>query len=63
MDSQNGICNIPNAHAYSIIAVFNITAANGTIIPALMVRNPWGTCNKRYCYNQTLRANDTIWTS
>jgi hypothetical protein len=42
-DTENGVCNIPNSHAYSLLAVFNLTAANGTIIPALMIRNPWGT--------------------
>ena len=59
-DSTNNICNIPNGHAYSIIAVFNITATNGTLVPALMVRNPWGSCGSA-CYNGTLRANDTFW--
>jgi hypothetical protein len=30
LDSTNNICNIPYGHAYSILAVFNILAANGT---------------------------------
>jgi hypothetical protein len=30
LDSTNNICNIPFGHAYSILAVFNILAANGT---------------------------------
>ena len=32
-DSTNNICNIANGHAYSILAVFNITATNGTLLP------------------------------
>jgi len=42
--------------------VFNITATNGTLIPVLMVRNPWGTCGSA-CYNLTLKATDTFWTA
>ena len=61
-DSTNNVCNIANGHAYSIIAVFNITATNGTVIPALMIRNPWGTCGTA-CYNGTLNTNDTFWTA
>jgi Calpain family cysteine protease len=61
-DTESGICNIPNGHAYSIIAVFNLTAPNGTVIPALMLRNPWGHCSNN-CYNQTLNSNDKFWTS
>ena len=49
-DSTNNACNIPYDHAFSIIAVFNIIATNGTLIPSLMVRNPWGTCGSS-CYN------------
>ena len=36
------VCNIPYGHAYSILAVFSLTASNGTVYPVLMVRNPWG---------------------
>ena len=61
-DSTNNICNISNGHAYSVLAAFNITAKNGTLIPALMVRNPWGTCGGA-CYNGTLNATDTFWTT
>jgi hypothetical protein len=61
-DTTNNICNIAFGHAYSILAVFNITATNGTLLPALMIRNPWGTCGNG-CYNGTLNANDTFWTT
>ena len=61
-DSTNNICNISNQHAYSILSVFNITATNGTKIPVLMIRNPWGSCGSA-CYNGTLKSSDTFWTS
>ena len=41
-DTTYNICNIACGHAYSILAVFNISAANGTVYPVIMVRNPWG---------------------
>jgi hypothetical protein len=50
IDSTYNICNIPYGHAYSILAVFNISAANGTVYPVLMIRNPWGYVS----YNQSL---------
>jgi hypothetical protein len=43
-DTTNNFCNIANRHAYSILAAFNIKASNGALIPALMIRNPWGKC-------------------
>ena len=52
-DTTGNICNISNGHAYSVLAVFNLTASNGTVIPALMIRNPWGTCGS-LCYNGSL---------
>jgi Calpain family cysteine protease len=61
-DTTNNICNIAFGHAYSILAVFNITATNGTLLPVLMIRNPWGTCGSA-CYNGTLNAKDTFWTT
>ena len=61
-DTSNNICNISNSHAYSLLAVFNITATNGTKIPVLMIRNPWGTCGSS-CYNGTLKSTDTFWTA
>ena len=61
-DKTPNVCNIPNGHAFSVISVFNITATNGTLIPALMIRNPWGTCGTN-CYNGTLWTNDTFWTA
>jgi hypothetical protein len=42
-----------------LIAGFNLTAPNGTVIPAIMLRNPWG----NVAYNLTLNENDTFWTS
>jgi len=44
------------------LAVFNITATNGTLLPALMIRNPWGTCGTS-CYNGTLNSTDAFWTT
>lgn len=61
-DTSKNICNISNSHAYSLLAVFNITATNGTKIPVLMIRNPWGTCGSS-CYNGTLKSTDTFWTA
>ena len=61
-DSTNNVCNIANGHAYSIIAVFNITATNGTLIPSLMVRNPWGKCLSS-CYSLFLKSTDEFWTT
>lgn len=52
-------CNIAYGHAYSMVTAFNVTAANGTVIPALILRNPWGTV----AYNLTLNPNDTFWTT
>lgn len=52
-DKTNNVCNISFGHAYSVLAVFNITASNGTLIPSLMIRNPWGSCGTA-CYNNTL---------
>lgn len=52
-------CNIAYGHAYSMVGAFNLTAANGTVIPTLILRNPWGTV----AYNLTLNPNDTFWTS
>jgi Calpain family cysteine protease len=54
--------NIPYSHAYSIIAVFNIKASNGTQIPVFMIRNPWGTCGNS-CYNGLLNSLDPFWTT
>ena len=61
-DTTNNVCNIPNRHAYSILAAFNIKASDGTLIPALMIRNPWGKCSTN-CYNGTLASTDKFWTT
>ena len=50
-------CNIAYGHAYSIVTAFNVTAANGTIIPALILGNPWGTM----AYNITFNPKYTFW--
>ena len=41
-DTTNNVCNLPNGHAYSLISAFELKAINGTIIQAVMVRNPHG---------------------
>ena len=51
------LCNIAYGHAYSVIAAFSLTAANGTVIPAMMIRNPWGTV----AYNLSLSSSDALW--
>ena len=53
------LCNIPNNHALSILAVFNLTSSNGTVYPVLMIRNPWGTVS----YNKAFYQADSFWTS
>ena len=60
-DTQKGACNIALGHVYSILAVFNILATDGTKIPVLMIRNPWGSCFDK-CYNGPLNSNDAFWT-
>jgi hypothetical protein len=52
-------CGIAFGHAYSLVTAFNVTAANGTVISAFILRNPWGTV----AYNLTLNPNDTFWTT
>jgi hypothetical protein len=59
LDKTLNQCNIAYGHAYSMVTAFNVTAANGTVIPALILRNPWGTV----AYNLTLNPNDTFWTT
>jgi hypothetical protein len=44
------------------LAAFNITNTNGTLLPVLMIRNPWGKCGSS-CYNGTMKATDTFWTT
>ena len=50
-------CNIAYGHANSMVTAFNVTAANGTIIPVLILVNPWGTV----AYNITINPKDTFW--
>ena len=57
--SGYNICNITNNFAYSVLQVFNLTLANGTVIKATMFRNP----QEFVYYNQSLSANDPVWTS
>ena len=56
-DKTMNPCNIAYGHAYSVIAAFSLTATNGTVIPAMMIRNPWGTVS----YNLSLSSSDAIW--
>ena len=56
-DKTMNLCNIAYGHAYSVIAAFSLTAANGTVIPAMMIRNPWGTV----AYNLSLSSSDALW--
>jgi hypothetical protein len=53
------VCNLPCNHAYSVLAAFNFTVSNGTIVQAVMARNPWGSVG----YNGSLSSKDTIWTN
>lgn len=46
------------SHAYSLIAVFNMTDAAGTVHEMYMIRNPWGSNN----YNYTWYHGDSNWT-
>ena len=58
-DQSKNICKIPYGHAYTLMATFVLTPANGAAIQAVMVRNPWGTAT----YNQSLNATDAAWTA
>lgn len=59
-DSTYNVCGIPNGHAYTILAAFNMTDAAGKVNSVYMIRNPWGT---DYNYNQTWNATDPNWTT
>lgn len=56
-DKTLNACNIAFGHAYSMLAAFSLTCTNGTVIPAMMLRNPWGTVN----YNMSLNSSDALW--
>ena len=56
-DKSLNQCNIAYGHAYSMFIAFNVTTANGTIIPALILGNPWGIV----AYNITINPKDTFW--
>lgn len=43
-DQVQNSCGIAESHAYSIIAAFTLTEANGNTVDALLMRNPWGAC-------------------
>jgi hypothetical protein len=53
------ICNLPCGHAYSILAAFNFTLPTGTMVQAVMARNPWGYVS----YNGSLSSKDPVWTN
>jgi hypothetical protein len=57
-DQETNACGIAMSHAYSLIAPFEMTDANGTVHKMLMFRNPWGTTN----YSGTWSAADANWT-
>jgi hypothetical protein len=59
-DTTYGPCGIANGHAYSLLSAFNMTDANGTVHPVLLVRNPWGLENR---YNQSWNSTDKNWTT
>jgi len=46
------------SHAYSIVSAFEMTLANGTIVKAFLIRNPWGTTY----YSSTWNKDDVNWT-
>jgi hypothetical protein len=60
VDSTNNVCGIPNGHAYSILAAFNMTDATGKVNSVYLIRNPWGLDNN---YNQTWNSTDPKWTN
>ena len=59
-DTTYNTCGIPNGHAYSILAAFNMTDASGKVNSVYLIRNPYGLDN---FYNQTWSANDPKWTN
>jgi hypothetical protein len=59
-DTTYNVCGIPNGHAYSILAAFNMTDAAGKVHSVYLFRNPWGV---DYYYNQTWSATDPNWTN
>ena len=56
-DTTYNSCNIPMAHAYAVISVFQMT--DGSSHRMYMIRNPWGTSE----YNGNWRSSDPAWTS
>jgi len=59
-DSTYNVCGIPNGHAYSILAAFNMKDATGKVNSVYLIRNPWGVDTK---YNQTWKSTDPKWTN
>ena len=57
-DQETNSCGIAMSHAYSLIAPFEMTDANGTVHQMLMFRNPWG----RTDYTGTWAKDDQNWT-
>jgi len=57
-DQEMNACGIAMSHAYSILAPFTMTLADGTPIKMLLIRNPWGTSY----YSSDWKASDSRWT-
>jgi len=60
VDSTYNVCGIPNGHAYSILAAFNMTDSTGKVNSVYLIRNPWGLDTR---YNQTWNSTDPKWTN
>lgn len=56
-DTYTNQCGVATAHAYSIVAVFEMTSG-GSTHRCLLMRNPWGS---NY-YSWTWNLNDPNWT-
>jgi hypothetical protein len=52
-------CGVANAHAYSIMTVFELTEADNTVTEMLLVRNPWG----QSFYSGDWNKDDVKWTN
>ena len=58
-DQETNTCGIAMSHAYTIVAVFEMTDANGVAHKCVLVRNPWGSNG----YSYTWHRGDANWTA
>lgn len=57
-DQDSNECGVALGHAYSILAVFDLTDENDDVHNMLLIRNPWGEST----YNIQWSQLDPVWT-